>query len=111
MPTKLGPEAINEDNFTMWKTEGKMFGLMLNIPNSILLMPPEKVSKALVRINSMLDQATTSQQNIRKLLGSLRHVVTCIPSAKPFLQQLSGLTWGPRRYGPIPVTAAARDDL
>ncbi|ETN24882.1 hypothetical protein PPTG_01056 [Phytophthora nicotianae INRA-310] len=53
-------------------------------------MPPEKVSKALVRINSMLDQATTSQQNIRKLLGSLRHVVTCIPSAKPFLQQLSG---------------------
>ncbi|KAG6962057.1 hypothetical protein JG687_00007335 [Phytophthora cactorum] len=46
----------------------------------------------------MLTQDSTSQQKIHKLLGSLRH-------------QLTSLTWGPRRYGSIPVTEAVRDDL
>ncbi|KAG6951700.1 hypothetical protein JG688_00013613 [Phytophthora aleatoria] len=46
----------------------------------------------------MLTQDSTSQQNVHKLLGSLRH-------------QFSSLTWGPCRYGAIPVTEAVRDDL
>ncbi|OWZ10482.1 LOW QUALITY PROTEIN: Cleavage induced protein [Phytophthora megakarya] len=111
MTTILGPEAVNEEKFTLWKREGKMLGLMWNIPRSTLAMPPEKITKALCRIDDMLRRERTTQQNIRKLLGSLRHVVTCIPAAKPFFQQLSALTWGPRRYSAIRVTAAARDDL
>ncbi|OWY90085.1 hypothetical protein PHMEG_00041949 [Phytophthora megakarya] len=111
MTTILGPEAINEEKFTVWESEGKMLGLMWNIPLSTLAMPQEKILKALSRINGMLGQVTTTQQDIRRLLGSLRHVVTCIPSAKSFFQQLSALLWGSKRYGATLITPAARDDL
>ncbi|ETN14855.1 hypothetical protein PPTG_07106 [Phytophthora nicotianae INRA-310] len=111
MTTILGPEAVNEDKFTQWDTKGKMLGLLWNIPCSLLSMPSEKITKALTRIDDMLDQKNTTRQCIQKLLGSLRHVATCIPSARPFFQQLSSLTWGHRRYSAIPVTSAARDDL
>lgn len=111
MTTILGPEAVNEEKFTAWQRGGKMLGLMWDIPSLTLSMPPEKVDKALLRINAMLSHDTTTQQTLRQLLGSLRHVVTCIPSAKPFFQQLSALTWGPRRYAPVTITQGARDDL
>ncbi|KAF1787290.1 hypothetical protein GQ600_227 [Phytophthora cactorum] len=42
--TILGPEATNEETFTVWDSEGKMLGLLWDIPRSTLAMPPKQIT-------------------------------------------------------------------
>ncbi|ETL34760.1 hypothetical protein L916_13055 [Phytophthora nicotianae] len=107
----LGPEAINEEKFTLWFKRGKALGLLWDIPNGSLAMPRDKVAKALGRVNALLESTVTSRSQVYKLLESLRHVVTCVRSGTPFFQSLAALTYSTRRSVQIPVTDAVRDDL
>ncbi|KAF1313867.1 hypothetical protein FI667_g16910, partial [Globisporangium splendens] len=66
---------------------------------------------ALGRVTDMLRSPTTSRVHLNKLLGSLRHVVTCIQPAAPFFQQLAALQRMTTRHSQVVVHEDARGDL
>lgn len=107
----LGPGAVNEEKFKSWFKQGKALELLWDIPHASLAMPKEKLEKALSRVNSMLISRTTSTTQLNQLLGSLRHIATCVRAGAPFYQRLSALAYSRKRYAKIPVSTAARDDL
>ncbi|KAE9280210.1 hypothetical protein PR003_g28022, partial [Phytophthora rubi] len=111
MAAVLGPEAINEDKFTGWFHRGRALGLIWDLPSATLSMPKEKIAKAEVRIDLMASQGYTTRSQLRKLLGSLRHVVTCVRPAMPFFQSLADLARIPSRSWRIRVSKSALDDL
>ncbi|RLN95758.1 hypothetical protein BBJ28_00011833 [Nothophytophthora sp. Chile5] len=107
----LGPDSINENKFTPWAHRGKALGLLWDIPASSMAMPPTKIAKAVNRIDGVLAATSTSKTLLNRLLGSLRHVVTCVRAAAPFFQQLASLCRSSRRTSSILISSAARDDL
>ena len=107
----LGPRACNEEKFSSWFTRGKSLGLVWDLDSQTLSMPPGKIEKAKRRLTGMLSSQTTTRTALNKLLGSLRHVTTCVRAAAPFFQRLATLQRSVRRYHGVPVTDCARDDI
>ncbi|KAG2824051.1 hypothetical protein PC118_g5643 [Phytophthora cactorum] len=52
-----------------------------------------------------------SKKAYRSLMGSLRHVATCIREARPFLQRLRQCESHLHRFQTVPVTEAMQQDL
>lgn len=74
-------------------------------------MPEEKITKALRRVREMARRLKATRTQLQKLMGSLRHVVTCVRAAAPFFQRIADLTRRAPRFGVILVSAGAKDDL
>ena len=74
-------------------------------------MPTEKIQKALSRVKTLMVKSHTTKTELLKLLGSLRHVCTCIPHARPFFQRLQQLSNSSSRYGTVLLTTATHQDL
>lgn len=71
-------------------------------------MPIAKINKALQRVERMAQRRDVSRHDLECLLGSLRHVCICLPSAIPFHQRLhTSYKCAPRR-GRIPVSDSLR---
>ncbi|EGZ20813.1 hypothetical protein PHYSODRAFT_489139 [Phytophthora sojae] len=111
MITVLGPDACNEKTFTGWFKEGRTLGLDWNLHSNTVSMPPEKISKALYRVHDMATRAKTTRTQLQKLLGSLRHVVTCVRAATPFFQPVAALARAAPRFGTVEVSFEAKEDL
>jgi hypothetical protein len=111
MVSILGANACNEKKFTTWFQRGRALGLDWDLKKLIVSMPPEKIGKALSRIRAIAGGETTTRTQLNKLMGSLRHVVTCIRPAASFVQRLAGLARSTPRFGSVPISAAVRDDL
>lgn len=111
MVTVLGPHACNEGKFTPWFSEGKALGLLWNLPQMSLSMPEDKIEKARSRIMAVLNAEMTTKSSLNKLLGSLRHVATCVRAAPPFFQQLASLQRSAHPSYRFSLTREARDDL
>ncbi|KAF1324822.1 hypothetical protein FI667_g9648, partial [Globisporangium splendens] len=107
----LGPDSCNDDKFTGWARVGSALGLHWDFIKQEVSMPPAKIAKALGRVTDMLRSPTTSRVHLNKLLGSLRHVVTCIQPAAPFFQQLAALQRMTTRHSQVVVHEDARGDL
>ncbi|OWZ01067.1 LOW QUALITY PROTEIN: hypothetical protein PHMEG_00027620 [Phytophthora megakarya] len=103
----LGPDACNEQNFSQWFREGTALGLTWNVNTMSLSISPDKISKAISRLQDTLSASTTFRRELNNLLGSLWHVSTCILSTRPFskeLQRWLGLhRVSARRYTLVPL--------
>ncbi|KAJ8554880.1 hypothetical protein ON010_g9603 [Phytophthora cinnamomi] len=107
----LGPRACNEDKFSQWFKSGKALGLEWSLVDQTLSIPLENVEKARVRVGQLLSSSHTTRHQLDKLLGSLRHVVTCIRPATAFFQRIASLRRLSHRYSRIEVTEDVREDL
>ncbi|EGZ11850.1 hypothetical protein PHYSODRAFT_517489 [Phytophthora sojae] len=97
----------NFDAKTWWRA----LGLDWNLHSNTVSMPPEKISKALYRVHDMATRAKTTRTQLQKLLGSLRHVLTCVRAATPFFQRVAALARAAPRFGTVEVSFEAKGDL
>ncbi|EGZ13874.1 hypothetical protein PHYSODRAFT_510996, partial [Phytophthora sojae] len=107
----LGPRSINEAKFSNWSTELVALGLLWNTEKRTVSMPADKIAKALQRVNTMIQHQAATTSDLQKLLGSLRHVSTCLRAAKPFYQQLQALAVAAPRFAKVKLSAGAKADL
>ncbi|EGZ18055.1 hypothetical protein PHYSODRAFT_403058, partial [Phytophthora sojae] len=105
------PRSINEANFSEWSVEIVVLGLLWNTERRTVSIPEEKIAKARARASAVEQRGTASKSELYKLLGSLRHVANCLPTAKPFYQRLQTLCTSAPRFGRIKLTAGAKTDL
>ncbi|KAG3112373.1 hypothetical protein PI124_g8406 [Phytophthora idaei] len=85
----LGPAACDEEKFTEWFSHGSALGLDWNLEQRTVSMLEAKLEKARQRVEAVLLGQSTSKTQLNGLLGSLRHVVTCIRPAGAFFQRIS----------------------
>lgn len=111
MVAVLVPNACNDDKFTSWFTRGKALGLLWDTSTRTVSMPSEKMLKAHLRITRVLEAHSTTRGCLERLLGSLRHVITCVRAAAPFFQRVADLTRSAPRFGRVAVSDECRDDL
>ncbi|EGZ12462.1 hypothetical protein PHYSODRAFT_361538 [Phytophthora sojae] len=111
MTAVLGPRAINNKKFTEWSTNIVALGLEWDSVAMTVSMPVSKLQKALGRVEAVLVSSQTTRTALAKLLGSLRHICSCIRPAKPLFQQLVALWKRSPRVRPISLTLEARLDL
>ncbi|EGZ20340.1 hypothetical protein PHYSODRAFT_491796 [Phytophthora sojae] len=109
-PEWPGQPVEAQGNFNA-KACGLCLGLDWDLEALTVSIPPEKVEKAHRRIVAMLNRTKTTRTLLLKLLGSLRHVVTCIRSAAPFFQRVATLARQAPRFGAIGVSEQATGDL
>ena len=107
----LGPDACNDDKFTSWFRRGTSLGLVWDLEQQLLSLPDDKIAKATGRVRAMFAVAWTTRSQLNQLLGSLRHVATCVRAATPFFQRLAALSRRSGRHARVAITASARDDL
>ncbi|KAJ0391560.1 hypothetical protein P43SY_011179 [Pythium insidiosum] len=84
----LGPGAVNEKKFSRWEVNLAVLGLEWDTELKTVSMPKDKLDKAQGRIASALASGRVSKLALAQLLGSLRHVGICCPTARAFLQRL-----------------------
>ncbi|KAJ0396295.1 hypothetical protein ATCC90586_003925 [Pythium insidiosum] len=72
---------------------------------------PDKIAKALQRVRPAQGAARVPTLTLLKLLGSLRHVASCLRAAKPFYQRLHGAAARAPRHGMVALSTRTRDDL
>jgi hypothetical protein len=106
----LGPNAINEDKFTKWKGALKVLGLEFDLPRGTVSMPTASIEKAKLRALEILKRLTANRQDMLRLMGSLRHVGTCVRPVAGFLQKLS-VFLRMTSLKRIALTEGAQDDL
>ena len=74
-------------------------------------MPPDKIRKARTRLRDILAAQQVTRTKMNKTLGTLRHVITCIPMARAFIQRLCDLQRRAPPFGTTRITTAAKDDI
>jgi hypothetical protein len=111
MLATLGPRSVNEKKYTSWSTRLIALGLEWDTDASTVSMPLSKIAKASARVRDMLAQDRTSRSSLDQLLGSLRHVCSCIRSARPFYQRLVSLWRSSPRIGKVRIDDESRLDL
>ena len=84
-------------------------GLLYNLLEYTLTLPPEKVQRVLVIIEEWLQKDACSKQQLQSLLGLLNHLTTVVHAGRPFTAALLDVL----RQGhfPHPVTDELRQDL
>ncbi|OWZ17012.1 LOW QUALITY PROTEIN: hypothetical protein PHMEG_0009107 [Phytophthora megakarya] len=105
----LGPDAYNEQTFSQWFREGTALGLTWNLNTMSLSILPDKICHQ--ESPDMLSASTTTRRELNKLPGSVRHVSTCILSARPFFQRIAALARTAPRFRAVTVTDDVRDDI
>ncbi|ETP37562.1 hypothetical protein F442_14631 [Phytophthora nicotianae P10297] len=88
MMAVLGPRSNNEKMFSEWSTTAEVLGLVFDMEQKTVSMPAAKLLKAQTRVNALGHRKDVSRHELECLLGSLRHVSTCLRSARPFFQRL-----------------------
>ncbi|OWZ15889.1 hypothetical protein PHMEG_00010395 [Phytophthora megakarya] len=59
-----------------------------NIPELTVIIPQRKIDKVKRIVAEALEKKFLARSTLNSLVGVLRHVVTFIPIAKPFIQRL-----------------------
>lgn len=107
----LGPHALNEAKYPPWATSFKALGLIWDLHEHTVSMPAPKIQKARLRVLTLLVERTSSKTAYLQVLGSLRHVCSCLPPARPFFQRIHAIAHRTPPYGQWPVPDAVRLDL
>ena len=107
----LGPHAINDQRFTTWSTQLHALGLDWDLERGVVSMPGDKIAKALARVRALLGATRTTRLGLQRLLGSLRHVSSCLPAARAFFQSLHRVMVSAHRWGAFYITPGMRRDL
>ncbi|ETL47291.1 hypothetical protein L916_02946 [Phytophthora nicotianae] len=107
----LGPRSINEAKFSSWSSDLTALGLRWNTVDRSVSIPADKIEKAHSRVRAMLEKGAASKSEFYKLLGSLRHVATCLRTAKPFYQRLQCQCTSAPRFGKVKLSEGSVADL
>ncbi|OWZ03457.1 hypothetical protein PHMEG_00024810 [Phytophthora megakarya] len=94
---RLSMLAHKRCNVSQWSTKQHALGLSWDTIERTVSVPEGKVMRCLDRVLIILSVEKVTKQQHQKLLGSLRHLTTCLRSAKPFFQQLHTLNEASRR--------------
>ena len=106
----MGHTAIQPKKFSeTWEKQIHYLGLDFCLLTCTVSMPIVKIDKARCRVLDMLKGTTITKNRLQKLLGSLRHVATCIPAAKPFYQRLQNASKMPSDIT-MPMTPDIMED-
>ncbi|ETI44897.1 hypothetical protein F443_10427 [Phytophthora nicotianae P1569] len=97
--------------FSSWFKEGKALGLNWNLKTLTVSMPPEKIRKALTRVQELIGCERTTRTKLNKLVGSLRHVVTCIRPVASFFQRIAEQARLSPRFGSTSISQDVTEDL
>ena len=84
----FGPTGWKESKFETWSSSWKALGLLWDSSNCTVEMPINKLVKAADAIQATLIQGRTTVGALRSLLGQLRHLATCVPAARAFVQEI-----------------------
>ena len=86
----FGSPGWNNSKYAPWSNALHAVGLDWNLMNGTVSMPPKKIEKALTKVQECLDliesNKTPHLKTWRSLVGTLRHVGSCVPAATPFYQ-------------------------
>ncbi|KAG3236460.1 hypothetical protein PI124_g18530 [Phytophthora idaei] len=107
----LGADVINTEKFTEWETRQRVLGLEFDPIDEVVVMPLAKIRKARGIVASTYCSSSLTRKGYRSLMGSLRHVATCIRPASPCLQRLRQREAQLHPFQSVFVTEAMRDDL
>ncbi|OWZ04688.1 hypothetical protein PHMEG_00023370 [Phytophthora megakarya] len=107
----LGTSAINEEKFTSWNAVHRALGLVFDTLRESVSIPRDKVDKAREVVASAFHSTSLDKRNYQSLLGRLRHVATCIRSARPFLQRLRKMESSLHRFHKVRITHDMQQDL
>ncbi|GMF33608.1 unnamed protein product [Phytophthora lilii] len=104
-----GPPALMT-KFSEWVTELQVLGLIWNTMELTVSMPREKVNKCLDRVLVLHASTTVTKTQLQKLLGSLRHLTSCLRLA---IQSLHAACSRLKSFPttPLHVSEASRRDL
>lgn len=111
MAIVFGPSAINETKLTGWHQRLKVLGLEFDSGTRTVSMPYSKITKARQKVHATMNATAITRTEYRSLLGSLRHVATCVRPARTFLQRLRAAEVGHPRSHRVPVTSQVIDAL
>ncbi|KAG3198440.1 hypothetical protein PC128_g6029 [Phytophthora cactorum] len=85
MTSVMGLTAVNNHKFTSWSTRQKILGIIFDTKCGTVAMPDSKINKAQQLVPRAFHASSLSHSSFRSLLGSLRHVTTCVRPAQVFL--------------------------
>ncbi|ETP07198.1 hypothetical protein F441_16482 [Phytophthora nicotianae CJ01A1] len=105
----LGPRSINESKFSSWSSELVALGLLWNTLQRTVSIPQDKIAKALQRVMKLIERGTASKTEFHQVLGSLRHISLCLPTARPFYQRLQRQCTSAPRFGRVRLSDGAKD--
>ena len=84
----FGSPGWNDEKFAPWSNLLHAVGLNWNLMNGTVSMPDVKIIKTIRKVQQCLDLVhrgcLPTLQSWRSLVGTLRHIGSCIPSARPF---------------------------
>eukprot|EP00644_Phytophthora_capsici_P018706 jgi/Phyca11/132623/e_gw1.193.5.1 len=109
----FGSGGWHEGKFTTWSSNIHAVGIDWNIADLTVTIPQRKINKVQRVVAETLDRKFITRAHLNSLVGVLRHVVTFIPIAKPFMQRLIGIQRNiERAKSPgTPMTNTLRLDL
>jgi hypothetical protein len=111
MMATLGPRSINDSKFSSWCTRLQVLGFEWDTSAYTVSIPEEKIAKAILRIDAVLGTRMTTKHQLAKLLGSLRHVCSCVRPAKAFYQRLVSVWRQAPQFAKVRVSADPLLDL
>jgi hypothetical protein len=88
-----------------------VLGLGWNTEQRTVSIPDEKVAKTRRRVIAILTRGKATKTEFYKVLGSLRHVATCLRTANSFHQRLQTQCTAAPRFGTIKLPQGAKTDL
>jgi hypothetical protein len=95
----FGNSGWHASKFSTWARHIHAVGIDWNIPEGTVTIPPTKVAKTRSVVESILNAKHLSEKQLNSLVGVLRHVLTFIPVAKPFIQRITAVQLRVHRNG------------
>ena len=95
--TVFGPKGWKREKFESWSSRWKSLGLVWNTQTCTVEMPCDKLANAAELLREVGSSDRARVKTLQSLLGRLRHIIVCVPAAKPFVQRIQKLvntaTW------------------
>ncbi|KAG3110174.1 hypothetical protein PI124_g9621 [Phytophthora idaei] len=113
MKLVFGSGGLHEGKFRTWPQCFHCVGIEWNTPDATVTILQRKIDKTKPIVAETLTMRFISQKGLDSLVGILRHIVTFIPVAKPFMQRLIRVQLTTKKSGRsgTPRTDSLRDDL
>lgn len=109
----FGSDGWHEGKFTTWSRDFHAVGIDWSIPRETVSIPQRKIDKVKLTVSETLKMKFVSRKRLDSVVGVLRHVISFIPIAKPFIQRLTALQHkcGRRQAPGVPMSEFLRKDL
>ena len=84
----FGPVGWKKQKFQTWTTEWESLGLVWNTKSCTVEMTASKLLGAAEILEEIVDMESIPLKAVQSILGKLRHLSSCVPVAKAFVQRL-----------------------